>query len=173
MGQWKGWGPEPEDSGRCAIEGCDLNSLSFKPDPALKVTHRPHSWHCPSVVSSMCSIINYTMTTQSGYCALNIQFCKEKAVDLRSFPLTFILITLWDVITPLSVVHHLMGSRQGNKGPLPPPHLLTGCLCWLRHTGLAGPVVAGQELDQWRFLKSCRSAAATRSPFPPWAAPPL
>lgn len=100
------------------------------------------------------------MTTQSGYCALIIIFCKEKAVELGSFPLnSIILITLWYVITPLFVVHHLMGSRQGNKGPPPPPHLLIGCLCWLRHTGLA--VVAGQWADQWRFLKSCHSAAGT------------
>lgn len=64
-----------------------------------------------------------------------------------------------------------MSSRQGNMGPLTPPRLLIGCLCWLRHTGLAGPVVAGQRVDQWSFLKSCRSAAGIQRRLSRWAAP--
>lgn len=111
------------------------------------------------------------MTTRSGYCAY-LCFTRKKAVELGTFPRnSIILVRLWDVITPLFVVHHLTSSRQGNMGPLPPPHLLIGCLCWLRHTGLAGPVVAGQRFGQWRFLKSCRSVAGIQRRLSRWAAP--
>lgn len=54
-----------------------------------------------------------------------------------------------------------MGSRQGNRGPpLPPP--LIGCLCWLRHTRLAGPGRPAPRAGRWRRLRSCRSAAGLR-----------
>lgn len=63
-----------------------------------------------------------------------------------------------DAVTPPSVVLHLMGSRQGNRGPpLPPPQI--GCLCWLRHMGLAGPGRSVPRTGRWRRLPSCRSAA--------------
>lgn len=63
-----------------------------------------------------------------------------------------------DAITPPSVALRLTGSRQGNRGPpLPPP--LIGCLCWLRHTGLAGPGGPTPKAGRWRRLLSSRSAA--------------
>lgn len=66
-----------------------------------------------------------------------------------------------DAFTPPSVVLRLMGSRQGNRGPpLPPP--LIGCLCWLRHTRLAGPGRPAPRAGRWRRLRSCRSAAGLR-----------
>lgn len=75
-----------------------------------------------------------------------------------------------DAITPPSVVLRLTGSRQGNRGPpLPPP--LIGCLCWLRHTGLAGPGGPAPRAGRWRRLLSCRSAAE-RQPLA-WSPPPL
>lgn len=75
-----------------------------------------------------------------------------------------------DAITPPSVVLRLTGSRQGNRGPpLPPP--LIGCLCWLRHTGLAGPVGPAPGAGRWRRLLSCRSAAESQ-PLA-WSPPPL
>lgn len=75
-----------------------------------------------------------------------------------------------DAITPPSVVLHLTGSRQGNRGPpLPPP--LIGCLCWLRHTGLAGPGGPAPRAGRWRRLLSCRSAAESQ-PLA-WSLPPL
>lgn len=75
-----------------------------------------------------------------------------------------------DAITPPSVALHLTGSRQGNRGPpLPPP--LIGCLCWLRHTGLAGPGGPAPKAGRWRRLLSCRSAAESQ-PLA-WRPPPL
>lgn len=75
-----------------------------------------------------------------------------------------------DAFTPPSVVLRLMGSRQGNRGPpLPPP--LIGCLCWLRHTRLAGPGRPAPRAGRWRRLRSCRSAAGLR-PLA-WSPPPL
>lgn len=75
-----------------------------------------------------------------------------------------------DAVTPPSVVLRLTGSRQGNRGhPLPPP--LIGCLCWLRHTGLAGPGRPAPRAGRWRRLPSCRSAAESR-PLA-WSPPPL
>lgn len=66
-----------------------------------------------------------------------------------------------DAITLPSVVLRLTGSRQGNRGPpLPPP--LIGCLCWLRHTGLAGPGGPAPRAGRWRRLLSCRSAAESQ-----------
>lgn len=74
-----------------------------------------------------------------------------------------------DAITPPSVVLRLTGSRQGNRGPpLPPP--LIGCLCWLRHTGLAGPGESAPRAGRWRRLLSCHSAAE-RQPLA-WSPPP-
>lgn len=71
-----------------------------------------------------------------------------------------------DAVTPPSVALRQTGSRQGNRGPpLPPP--LIGCLCWLRHTGLAGPA---PRAGQWRRLLSCRSAAESRRRA--WSPPP-
>lgn len=63
-----------------------------------------------------------------------------------------------DAVTPPSVVLHLMGSRQGNRGPPPPPPQI-GCLCWLRHMGLAGPGRSVPRTGRWRWLLRCRSAA--------------
>lgn len=75
-----------------------------------------------------------------------------------------------DAITPPSVVLHLMGSRQGNRGPpLPPP--LIGCLCWLRHMGLAGPGRPAPRAGLWWRLLNCRSADESR-PLA-WSLPPL
>lgn len=75
-----------------------------------------------------------------------------------------------DAITLPSVELHLTGSRQGNRGPpLPPP--LIGCLCWLRHTGLAGPERPAPRAGQWRRLLSCHSAAESQSLV--WSLPPL
>lgn len=75
-----------------------------------------------------------------------------------------------DAITPPSVALHLMGSRQGNRGPpLPPP--LIGCLCWLRHTGLAGPGGPAPRAGRWRRLLSCHLAAESQ-PLA-WSQPPL
>lgn len=75
-----------------------------------------------------------------------------------------------DAITPPSVVLRLTCSRQGNRGPpLPPP--LIGCLCWLRHTGLAGPGRPAPRAGRWRRLLSCRSAAESRPLV--WSLPPL
>lgn len=75
-----------------------------------------------------------------------------------------------DAVTPPSVVLRLTGSRQGNRGPpLPPP--LIGCLCWLRHTGLAGPGGPAPGAGRWRRLLSCRSAAESQ-PLA-WSPPPL
>lgn len=167
-------GPESEDSGRCAVEGCDLNLLSLKPEPPRKVTRTKFLSLSTCCFQHVLHLTLYHDNTKWLLCPTYlIQQGKGSQPQIIPF---HALVTIWDVITPLSVVHHLTGSRQGNKGPLPPRHLLTGCLCWLRHTGFAGPVVAGQGLDQWRFLKSCRSAAAIQSLFPPGvqqAAPPL
>ena len=75
-----------------------------------------------------------------------------------------------DAFTLPSVVLRLTGSRQGNRGPpLPPP--LIGCLCWLRHTGLAGPGGRAPRGGRWRRLLSCHSAAESR-PLA-WSPPPL
>lgn len=75
-----------------------------------------------------------------------------------------------DAITLPSVVLHLTGSRQGNRGPpLPPP--LIGCLCWLRHTGLAGPEGPAPRAGRCRRPLSCRSAAESQ-PLA-WSLPPL
>lgn len=75
-----------------------------------------------------------------------------------------------DAITLPSVALHLTGSRQGNRGPpLPPP--LIGCLCWLRHMGLAGPGEPGPRAGRWRRLLSCRSAAESQCLA--WSPPPL
>lgn len=75
-----------------------------------------------------------------------------------------------NAITLPSVALRLTGSRQGNRGPpLPPP--LIGCLCWLRHTGLAGPRGSAPRAGRWRRLPSCRSAAGSQ-PLA-WSPPPL
>lgn len=73
-------------------------------------------------------------------------------------------------VTPPSVTPRPTGSRQGNGGP-PLAPLPIGCLCWLRHTGLAGP--GGPAPGDGPRRASCRSAAERRplalSPPPPRA----
>ena len=130
------------------------------------------------VDSSTCSFINKTekkREIKSDYCGPS-----DFRIFARKGSLTRITLSLavarfryvifsffFFLFTPLSVVHPQTGSRQGNKGPLPQPHLLIGCcLYWLRHTGLAGPEVAGPGagFQRW-FLGSCHSAAGVPPPL--------